>query len=147
MAIGGSYDAPALAAAASLTTKQLLDQFGFIATPAGPRGHTATLAGGMVYGIFRQAASPDLGMRLLRALTSVDALTRMSQNTWQLAAHRTRTGRPALTVPAHHRHHAAAGRRAPRHRTHASPRSCTHSWNRSSSDTGNPGPPPPGPQT
>ncbi|MGR6974958.1 extracellular solute-binding protein [Streptomyces cynarae] len=85
MAIGGSYDAPALATAASLTTEQLLDQFGFTAMPAGPRNHAATLAGGMVYGIFRQAASPKLSMRLLRAVTSVKALTRMSQDTWQLA--------------------------------------------------------------
>ncbi|MDT0469973.1 extracellular solute-binding protein [Streptomyces gibsoniae] len=89
MAIGGSYDAPALAAAASLTTEQLLDQFGFIAMPTGPRGHAATLAGGMVYGIFRQAASPKLSMRLLRTVTSVEALTRMSKDTWQLAPRRT----------------------------------------------------------
>jgi ABC-type glycerol-3-phosphate transport system substrate-binding protein len=88
MATGGSYDAPALAAAASLTTEQLLDRFGFIPMPVGPRGPAATLAGGMVYGIFRQAASPGLSMRLLRALTSVEALTRMSRNTWQLAPRR-----------------------------------------------------------
>lgn len=95
MAIGGSYDAPALAAAASLTTESLLDQFGFIAMPAGPRGHSATLAGGMVYGIFRQAASPKLSMRLLRAVTSIEALTRMSKDTWQLAPRRTALQRAA----------------------------------------------------
>lgn len=99
MAIGGSYDAPALAAAASLSTEQLLDRFGFIPMPAGPRGQAATLAGGMVYGIFRQAASPKLSMRLLRALTSVDALTRMSQNTWQLAPRRTALEQAAQHSP------------------------------------------------
>jgi multiple sugar transport system substrate-binding protein len=99
MAIGGSYDAPALAAAASLTMEHLLDQFGFIAMPAGPRGPAATLAGGMVYGIFRQAASPKLSMRLLRAVTSVEALTRMSKDTWQLAPRRTALEQAAARSP------------------------------------------------
>ncbi|AVH60697.1 MULTISPECIES: extracellular solute-binding protein [Streptomyces] len=99
MAIGGSYDAPALAAEASLTTEDLLDEFGFIAMPAGPRGPAATLAGGMVYGIFRQAASPQQTMRLLRAVTSVDALTRMSQETLQLAPRHTALERAAARSP------------------------------------------------
>jgi multiple sugar transport system substrate-binding protein len=84
MAFGGSYDAPALAAA-SLDTGDVLDRFGFMAMPAGPRAAAATLAGGMVYGVFRQAASPREAMRLLRAVTSVEALTQMSRTTWQLA--------------------------------------------------------------
>ncbi|MGI5133751.1 MULTISPECIES: extracellular solute-binding protein [unclassified Streptomyces] len=99
MAIGGSYDAPALAAAASLTTQDLLDQFGFIAMPAGPRGPAATLAGGMAYGIFRQAASPRQSMRLLRALTSIQALATMSQDTWQLAPRRTALEQAAQHSP------------------------------------------------
>jgi multiple sugar transport system substrate-binding protein len=99
MAIGGSYDAPALAAAASLTTEDLLTEFGFVAMPAGPRGHAASLAGGMVYGVFRQAASPHQTMRLLRSLTSVDSLTRMSLDSWQLAPRRTALERAAAESP------------------------------------------------
>jgi multiple sugar transport system substrate-binding protein len=99
LAIGGSYDAPALAAAASLPTHDVLDQFGFIAMPAGPRGPAATLAGGMVYSVFRQAAAPQQAMRLLRAVTAVDALTRMSQTTWQLAPRRSALERAAAQSP------------------------------------------------
>jgi multiple sugar transport system substrate-binding protein len=84
MAFGGSYDVPALATAASLATDDVLDRFGFITMPAGPRG-AATLAGGMVYSVFRQAPSPQVAMRLLRSVTSAEALTRMSRTTWQLA--------------------------------------------------------------
>lgn len=99
MAFGGSYDAPALAAAASLATADVLDLFGFIAMPAGPRGPAANLAGGMVYSIFRQSSAPGAAMRLLRALTSVDALTRMSEVTWQLAPRRTALDRAAERSP------------------------------------------------
>ncbi|MFI6494378.1 extracellular solute-binding protein [Streptomyces sp. NPDC050564] len=99
LAIGGSYDAPALAAAASLATEDVLDQFGFIAMPAGPRGGAATLAGGMVYCVFRQASAPRSAMRLLRAVTSVDALSRMSQTTWQLAPRRSALDAAAARSP------------------------------------------------
>ncbi|MER5689665.1 extracellular solute-binding protein [Streptomyces sp. NPDC002205] len=99
MAIGGSYDVPALAAAASLAPEDVLDQFGFIAMPAGPRGRAATLAGGMVYTVFRQASSPQPTMRLLRAVTSVEALTRMSRTTWQLAPRRSALDAAAADFP------------------------------------------------
>lgn len=55
-----------------------------------------TLVGGMVYCVFRQASAPRSAMRLLRAVTSVDALSRMSQTTWQLAP-----GAPPSTRPPH----------------------------------------------
>jgi multiple sugar transport system substrate-binding protein len=95
MAFGGSYDAPALAAAASMATPDVLERFGFIAMPTGPRGPAATLAGGMVYSIFRQASLPGLAMRLLRTVTSVNALVEMSEVTWQLAPRRSALDRAA----------------------------------------------------
>ena len=55
---GGSYEGPRLAKAAGLPLSELWDRCGFAPIPGGPRGAPATLAGGMVYGIFRQATQP-----------------------------------------------------------------------------------------
>ncbi|MFE9691883.1 extracellular solute-binding protein [Micromonospora sp. NPDC005806] len=99
LAFGGSYDAPALAAAAGVATDSVLDEFGFIGMPAGPHGAPATLAGGMVYGIFRQASAPHLAMRVLRDVTSTDALARMSRVTWQIAPRRSAVDRTAASSP------------------------------------------------
>lgn len=88
LCLGGSYEAPALAAAAGVPPEEVWEQFGFVGMPAGPRGAGATLAGGMVLGIFRQAASPDLAMHVLRRLVSVEALARMSRTTGQLPSRR-----------------------------------------------------------
>jgi multiple sugar transport system substrate-binding protein len=88
IAFGGSYEARALAEAAAIPFESLWDEFGFVAMPAGPRGRSATLAGGMVYAVFRQAAYPELAMRLLERVVSPDALARMSRTTAQIPSRR-----------------------------------------------------------
>jgi multiple sugar transport system substrate-binding protein len=70
------------------TVEAAWERFGFAPPPAGPRPGSSTLAGGMVHGIFRQAADPDLAMRLLRRVCSTDALAAMSEQTGQLATRR-----------------------------------------------------------
>jgi ABC-type glycerol-3-phosphate transport system substrate-binding protein len=85
---GGSYEGPRLAKASGLPLSELWDHFGFAPIPGGPRGAPATLAGGMVYGIFRQATNPKLAMRLLEAVTSAEALARMSRATGQIPPRR-----------------------------------------------------------
>jgi multiple sugar transport system substrate-binding protein len=85
---GGSYEGPRLAKAAGLLLSELWDHFGFAPIPGGPRGAPATLAGGMVYGIFRQATHAKLAMRLLESVTSADALARMSRATGQIPPRR-----------------------------------------------------------
>lgn len=99
MALGGSYDAPALAAAAGMRTDEVWRHFGFARIPAGPAGPARVLAGGMVYGIFRQAASPDLAMRTLREVVSTDSLTKMSLVTGQIASRRSAAERAAAHSP------------------------------------------------
>jgi multiple sugar transport system substrate-binding protein len=85
---GGSYEGPRLAEAAGLLLTELWDHFGFAPIPGGPRGAPATLAGGMVYSVFRQATHPKLAMRLLEAVTSAEALARMSRATGQIPSRR-----------------------------------------------------------
>jgi multiple sugar transport system substrate-binding protein len=75
---GGSYEAPNLAAALGLSLDELWDEVGFVAVPAGPHGMPASVTGGMVFGIFRQAAQPRLAMRLLESVVAPDALARVA---------------------------------------------------------------------
>jgi multiple sugar transport system substrate-binding protein len=84
MSLGGSYDARLIAAETGLALGELWEHFGFTAIPAGPHGDPATLAGGMVYAVLRQAAHPDLAMRLIERVTSTDACVRMSRSTAQI---------------------------------------------------------------
>jgi multiple sugar transport system substrate-binding protein len=96
---GGSYEGPRLAKAAGLPLSELWDHFGFAPVPGGLRGAPATLAGGMVYGIFRQATHPKLAMRLLEAVTSADALARMSRATGQIPPRRSAVAQVAGDSP------------------------------------------------
>lgn len=87
ISFGGSYDGPALAAAAGLPAERVWDEFGFVAMPSGPRGGQV-LAGGMVYGILRQAAYPEVAMRLLKHLVSAETLAPMARATSQIPPRR-----------------------------------------------------------
>lgn len=85
IALGGSYDAQVLAEAAALPVSRVLEEFAFAPMPAGPSGSgPATLAGGMVFAVFRQAALPDLAMQLLRRLTTPEALAAAAAATAQI---------------------------------------------------------------
>jgi multiple sugar transport system substrate-binding protein len=88
LAVGGSYELAHLAAELGTSVPRVWDEFGFIPPPAGPRGGATTLAGGMVHAIFRQAVNPRGAVRLLRELSSTDALAAMSRRTGQLASQR-----------------------------------------------------------
>src|SRR5207247_4257154 len=91
ISFGGSYDGPALAAAAGVPADQVWEEFGFVAMPAGPRGGSA-LAGGMVYAILRQAVYPELAMRLLEQLVSAESLAPMARATSQIPPRRSTLG-------------------------------------------------------
>jgi multiple sugar transport system substrate-binding protein len=84
MSLGSSYDARALADQTGIALDDLWEHFGFAAIPTGPDGHPAALAGGMVYAVLRQAAHPDLAIRLLQRVTSTDASSQMSRSTGQI---------------------------------------------------------------
>jgi multiple sugar transport system substrate-binding protein len=99
ISFGGSYEGPALAAAAGIRADDVWEHFGFVAIPRGPSGATAALAGGMVYGILRQAAYPELAMRLLERLVSAEALARMSRATSQIPSRRSAVALAAGASP------------------------------------------------
>jgi multiple sugar transport system substrate-binding protein len=96
---GGSYEARTLAEAAGVPISRLWEQYGFIAVPGGPSGAPASAAGGMVFGIFRQAAQPRLAMRLLERIVAPDALARVARVTGRVPPRRSAIAIAALHSP------------------------------------------------
>lgn len=75
VSFGGSYEARPLAEALGVPVDELDRKAGFMPVPRGPQGSPASLAGTMVCGIFRQAAHPDLALRLLRHIIAAEPLS------------------------------------------------------------------------
>jgi multiple sugar transport system substrate-binding protein len=81
---GGSYEAMQLAEAAGVSVGDVTRHFNFVPMPAGPGGAQASLAGGMVYCITRQARHPAAAVELLERLVSSPALGTMHLETGQI---------------------------------------------------------------
>ncbi|MQA76282.1 MAG: extracellular solute-binding protein [Solirubrobacterales bacterium] len=99
MAFGGSYDAQALAAHTGSSLSGVWEEFGFTAIPAGPSGPAASLAGGMVWVIPRQASHAALAMRELARLVSPEACATMSLRTGQIPPRHSAVARVAPESP------------------------------------------------
>lgn len=95
LCMGGSYEGAVLAERAGLAIGEVPEVFGFVPMPAGPQGRRAVLAGGMVYGVPRQAERPKLAMDLLETAVSAGALTRMCAPTGQIPPRRSAVTRLA----------------------------------------------------
>jgi multiple sugar transport system substrate-binding protein len=96
ISFGGSYEAATLAGALGVPLSELWDHAGFAPVPGGPKGAPASVAGTMVYGIFRQAAQPALAMRLLEHVVAPEALARIARATGRIPARRSAV---ALAAP------------------------------------------------
>jgi multiple sugar transport system substrate-binding protein len=96
ISFGGSYEAKALAEGLGVPVEELWEHAGFIPVPAGPRGAPASVAGAMSYAIFRQAAQPELAMRVLEAAVAPEALARLARATGRVPARRSAV---ALATP------------------------------------------------
>lgn len=88
MSFGGSYEARILAESSGVEHREIPDRFGFVPIPGAPKGAQASLAGGMVYGVFKQAVYPALAMRLIEYLVAPEALAEMSRETAQIPPRR-----------------------------------------------------------
>ncbi|MGH3440668.1 MAG: extracellular solute-binding protein, partial [Nitriliruptorales bacterium] len=86
--LGGSYEARTLAEVSGLPLAKIMDHFGFVPVPAGPRGEPASLAGGMAYAVFRQAQEPRVAAELIRRTLAPDALAAMAIDTGQIPPRR-----------------------------------------------------------
>jgi multiple sugar transport system substrate-binding protein len=88
MSFGGSYEAVALARDVGVGVDELDRHVGFMAMPRGPRGEPASLVGTMVCGIFRQAAHPELAMRLLRHIVAPEPVAAVGVATGRIPPRR-----------------------------------------------------------
>ena len=88
ISFGGSYEARWLAQAAGVSVSHVTDHFSFIPMPAGPAGVRASLAGGMVYSLTRQARNPAAAMDLLKRLVAPPALRVLHRETGQIPPRR-----------------------------------------------------------
>jgi multiple sugar transport system substrate-binding protein len=88
LSFGGSYEEEALAEALGVPHREVWDHFGFAHVPAGPGGRPASVAGGMMFAVFRQAAQPALAMRLLERVVDPEALARFARSSGRTPSRR-----------------------------------------------------------
>lgn len=96
ISFGGSYEAATLSAAIGVPLRDLWNHVGFAPIPGGPKGAPASVAGTMVYGIFRQAAQPAMAMRLLEDVVAPESLARTARATGRIPS---RSSAVALAAP------------------------------------------------
>lgn len=99
MSLGGSYEAVALAHDLGVSVGALHRHVGFMTIPHGPEGTSVGLIGTMVCGIFRQAAHPDLAMRLLRHIVAPKALAAVGVATGRIPPRRSAVTIAAAEMP------------------------------------------------
>lgn len=97
--LGGIYEGQALAEALGVHHHGVWDHFGFTRVPAGPKGSPASVAGGMMFAIFRQAAQPRLAMQLLERAVEPDALARVARSTGRIPSRRSAVELVASDLP------------------------------------------------
>jgi multiple sugar transport system substrate-binding protein len=99
LSFGGSYEGEALAEALGIPHREVWDHFGFAHVPAGPRGSPASVAGGMMFAVFRQAAQPVLAMRLLERVVNPRTLARFARSSGRTPSRRSAIELVAPDVP------------------------------------------------
>ena len=97
--LGGIYEGQALAEALGVHHHDVWDHFGFTRVPAGPKGSPASVAGGMMFAVFRQAAQPLLAMQLLQRVVEPDALARVARSTGRIPSRRSAIELVASDLP------------------------------------------------
>jgi multiple sugar transport system substrate-binding protein len=99
LSLGGIYEGQTLAEVLDLRHHEVWEHFGFARVPAGPRGSPASVAGGMMFAILRQAAQPKLAMQLLKRAVEPDALARVARSTGRIPARRSAVELVASDLP------------------------------------------------
>jgi multiple sugar transport system substrate-binding protein len=88
LSFGGIYEAQTLAETLGVTHHEIWRHYGFTRVPAGPQGAPASVAGGMMFAVFRQAAQPRLAMALLERAVEPEALARVARSTGRIPSRR-----------------------------------------------------------
>ena len=97
--LGGSYEAQVLAEALGVTHAEIGSHFGFAHVPAGPTGAAASVTGGMMFAVFKQAERPEHAMRLLAHAVAPDNLARIARSTGRIPGRRSAVELAAPDLP------------------------------------------------
>ena len=99
LSLGGIYEGQTLAEALGVHHHEVWDHFGFTRVPAGPKGSPASVTGGMMLAIFRQADQPRLAMQLLQRAVEPEALARVARSTGRIPSRRSAIELVASDLP------------------------------------------------
>lgn len=88
LSVGGTYEAETLAVRTGAGPSGVWDHFGFAPIPAGPNGEQASVAGAMIFAVFRQAAHPKAAMQLIERAVAPEALAAAARRSGRIPSRR-----------------------------------------------------------
>lgn len=88
MSIGGTYEAETLVELTGRGPRAIVRRFGFVPIPAGPQGQPASVAGGMIFAVFRQSTRPKEALRLIERAVAPQALAAAARRSGRVPARR-----------------------------------------------------------
>jgi multiple sugar transport system substrate-binding protein len=99
MIIGGTYEAETLASRTGAGARAVSEHFGFVPIPAGPQGRQASVAGAMIFAVFRQAAQPKAAMHLIERAVAPEALAAAARRHGRVPSRRSALAMSATELP------------------------------------------------
>jgi ABC-type glycerol-3-phosphate transport system substrate-binding protein len=97
--VGGSYEAETLAQRTGAGQAGVWDHFGFAPIPSGPNGRQASVAGAMIFAVFRQAAQPKEAMRLIERAVAPEALAAAARRHGRVPSRRSAIAMAGADLP------------------------------------------------
>jgi multiple sugar transport system substrate-binding protein len=99
LSIGGTYEAETLAVRTGAGPKAVWDHFGFAPIPAGPNGRQTSVAGAMIFAVFRQAAHPKAAMQLIERAVAPAALAAAARRSGRIPSRRSAIALAGADLP------------------------------------------------
>jgi multiple sugar transport system substrate-binding protein len=99
LSVGGTYEAETLAVRTGAGLRAVWDHFGFAPIPGGPNGEQASVAGAMIFAVFRQAAHPKAAMQLIERAVAPEALAAAARRSGRIPSRRSALGLAGGDVP------------------------------------------------
>lgn len=97
--VGGSYEAQTLAQRTGAGQAGVWNHFGFAPIPAGPHGRPASVAGAMIFAVFRQAVQPKEAMRLIERAVAPEVLAAAARRHGRVPSRRSAIAMAGAEVP------------------------------------------------
>jgi multiple sugar transport system substrate-binding protein len=99
LSVGGTYEAETLAVRTGAGLRAVWDHFGFAPIPGGPNGEQASVAGAMIFAVFRQAEHPKAAMQLIERAVAPEALAAAARRSGRIPSRRSALGLAGGDVP------------------------------------------------